>query len=183
MSQDHYISLLRQAIEAKVDREMHISGDYTYLSECIFEELHQTVSPTTLKRLWGYLSEPVTPRISTLDILANFVGEESFEAFCQKTAASQADSQKTTDSQTDSQQPPQTATKIPPQPLGIMAVTGCGSRHRRLFPATLSVSGKRARKCVDAEDGTRVRHLSRLPQPVWHHRHHLLVGQAFASSS
>ena len=104
MSQDHYISLLRQAIEAKVDREMHISGDYTYLSECIFEELHQTVSPTTLKRLWGYLSEPVTPRISTLDILANFVGEESFEAFCQKT----------TDSQADSQLPPQTATKNTP---------------------------------------------------------------------
>jgi len=94
-SQDHHISLLRQAIEAKVNREMRISGDYTYLSECIFEELRQTVSPTTLKRLWGYLSEPVTPRMSTLDILANFVGEESFEAFCQKTADSHTDSQKT----------------------------------------------------------------------------------------
>ena len=85
-TQESHLLLLRQAIEAKIGREMRTSGDYTHLSDCIFQDLHQTVSPTTLKRLWGYLSEPVTPRTSTLDILANVSGYENYEDFCLKTA-------------------------------------------------------------------------------------------------
>ena len=73
---------LRQKIEEKVGREMLTPKDFDYLSDCIFEECHQKISPTTLKRLWGYLSEVASPRISTLNILSQFTGYEDWESFC-----------------------------------------------------------------------------------------------------
>lgn len=52
---------------------MKTPKDFDFLAEQIFDKLHENVSPTTLKRIWGYLSEPSTPRLSTLDILARFL--------------------------------------------------------------------------------------------------------------
>ncbi len=76
------IKYLCEAVEKAVDREMRTPKDFKFLADCIFEKLHETVSPTTLKRMWGYLSEPVTPRLSTLDILSQFVGYSSWSDFC-----------------------------------------------------------------------------------------------------
>ena len=76
------IDRLRIAIEAQVSREMRTPKDFDYLSEKIFEKVHQTVSPTTLKRMWGYLSETATPRLSTLNILSQFIGYNNWDAFC-----------------------------------------------------------------------------------------------------
>ena len=73
-TQDTVIAQLREAIETVADRKMRTPKDFDFLSDAIFEKLHQKVSTTTLKRLWGYLSEPVTPRTSTLDLLSQFVG-------------------------------------------------------------------------------------------------------------
>lgn len=73
---------LCEAVEAKVERKMQTTRDYDLLAECIFQELHQQISPTTLKRIWGYLPGNVTPRVSTLDILAHFVGYKNWEQFC-----------------------------------------------------------------------------------------------------
>lgn len=75
---------LRERVEQVVGRKMQTPKDFDYLSERIFEKSHQNISSTTLKRLWGYLSEPVLPRISTLNLLAQFVGSESWDAFCQE---------------------------------------------------------------------------------------------------
>jgi hypothetical protein len=83
MKQDPSLTLLLQRIEQQVNRTMKTPKDFEYLSECISATLHQHISATTLKRLWGYLSEPVTPRLSTLNLLAQFVGAESWEAFQQ----------------------------------------------------------------------------------------------------
>lgn len=80
--QDHNILLLREAMEKKADRQMHTPKDFDFLSECIFEALHQKVSATTLKRLWGYLAENSAPRTSTLDLLAQYVGYADWESFC-----------------------------------------------------------------------------------------------------
>ena len=73
---------LRESIEAQVDRKMRTPKDFDFLSEQIFEKEHQTVSPTTLKRMWGYLSEKATPRLSTLNILSQFIGYDNWDAFC-----------------------------------------------------------------------------------------------------
>ena len=82
--QDPKIALLFERIEQKVDRRMKTPKDFEYLSVCIFETLHQRISSTTLKRMWGYVPESVKPRTSTLNLLAQFVGAENWEAFCQQ---------------------------------------------------------------------------------------------------
>ena len=43
------------------------------------------ISPTTLKRIWGYLDEPVAPRLSTLNFLAQFLGYSNLISFCEST--------------------------------------------------------------------------------------------------
>ena len=83
MDSEH-IAALREAIEKAVDRKMQTPKDFDFLSESIFEKIGERVSPTTLKRLWGYLSEPTIPRLSTLNILAQFVGYVGWTAFCEE---------------------------------------------------------------------------------------------------
>ena len=82
--QEQALTQLREAIEKVVDRKMKTPKDFDFLSGCIFDTLHQNISATTLKRIWGYLAEPVVPRLSTLNLLAQFVGVESWDAFCQQ---------------------------------------------------------------------------------------------------
>lgn len=82
--QEQALAQLREAMEKVVDRKMKTPKDFDFLSGCIFDMLHQNISATTLKRIWGYLAEPVVPRLSTLNLLAQFVGVESWEAFCQQ---------------------------------------------------------------------------------------------------
>ncbi len=84
--QNYYITRLRESIQSKAGRKMKTPKDFDYLSKCIFETLHEQISPTTLKRLWGYLPENPTPRITTLNILAKYVGHENWDAFCRYNA-------------------------------------------------------------------------------------------------
>lgn len=78
------IGRLREVVEAAVGRELKTPKDFDYLAERIFDKLHQKMSATTLKRLWGYLSENNTPRTSTLTLLAQFVDYQDWDDFCQK---------------------------------------------------------------------------------------------------
>ena len=68
---------------------MRTPKDFDFLSEQIFEKEHQTVSPTTLKRMWGYLSETATPRLSTLNILSQFIGYDDWDSFCKSESTEQ----------------------------------------------------------------------------------------------
>ena len=51
------------------------------LADDIFRRTGRLLSPTTLKRLWGYLKEAQTPRRSTLDVLARYCGWHDIEDF------------------------------------------------------------------------------------------------------
>ena len=82
--QEQALAKLRELIEGVIERKMKTPKDFEFLSECIFEKFHEKISPTTLKRLWGYLSESTTPRKSTLDILSMFVGYANWKDFCKK---------------------------------------------------------------------------------------------------
>lgn len=82
--QDQILERLREAIELAVDRKMKTPKDFDFLAGQIFAKLHENVSSTTLKRIWGYLPETSTPRISTLDLLAQFVDYEDWESFCRQ---------------------------------------------------------------------------------------------------
>ena len=79
--QEQVIARLREAVEARINRKMQTAKDFDFLADSIYQQFHEHISPTTLKRMWGYISEPVTPRLSTLNLLAQFVGADSWSAF------------------------------------------------------------------------------------------------------
>lgn len=58
------------------------SKDFENLVMSVYDRTGTLLSPTTLKRIWGYLNEPTVTRSSTLDILARFCGWINYEAFC-----------------------------------------------------------------------------------------------------
>ncbi|MDE6536211.1 MAG: hypothetical protein K2K82_09435 [Muribaculaceae bacterium] len=62
-------------ITAKTPRHFEAIG------EAVAQRTGVTLSPTTLKRIWGYLNEPIIPRTSTLDILAKFCGWTDYDHF------------------------------------------------------------------------------------------------------
>ncbi|MBR0268821.1 MAG: hypothetical protein IJQ48_02275 [Prevotella sp.] len=80
-AQEQAIELLRRAVERALGRRMQTNKDFDCLADCIYEKIHAKISTTTLKRIWGYLSEGVTPRRYTLDQLARFIGYDDFDAF------------------------------------------------------------------------------------------------------
>ncbi len=61
---------------------MKTPRDFDFLAEAVFEKLRQSVSASTLKRFWGYLPPYSTTRISTLDLLAQFIDYHDWDDFC-----------------------------------------------------------------------------------------------------
>ena len=51
------IATLRMDIEQSVKRKIRTPYDFEFLAGVIWERLHENLSPTTLKRLWGYIDE------------------------------------------------------------------------------------------------------------------------------
>jgi hypothetical protein len=78
---------LCKTIEAALHQEIRTPKDFDQLRERIFLRLHQHVLATTLKRVWGYLDNESGPSVRTLDILAQFVGYENYQAFCSQSPA------------------------------------------------------------------------------------------------
>ncbi|MDO4930744.1 MAG: hypothetical protein Q4E59_06395 [Bacteroidales bacterium] len=72
---------LKQRVEAVMNSRMQTPRDFDTLSEAVFGRMRTLISPTTLKRMWGYIDEPVQPRRSTLDVLSRFVGYPDFRRF------------------------------------------------------------------------------------------------------
>lgn len=72
---------LRKHIEDDVKRKMKTPADFIFLSGAIWERTHETMSPTTLKRLWGYIDGADTTRNCTLNILSKFLGFNDWDDF------------------------------------------------------------------------------------------------------
>ena len=77
-------------IEEVAGWKMTTPRDFDRLSDIIFVHVHERVSPTTLKRLWGYVDEDVKPRRYTLDALSRFLGYNSFDEYCKQTGEPQS---------------------------------------------------------------------------------------------
>ena len=75
-----YASLCRE-VEATANMKPATPKGFEQLSEAIFKRTNVLLSPSTLKRLWGYIDEPVTPRPSTLDTLSRYCGWRDYEHF------------------------------------------------------------------------------------------------------
>lgn len=72
---------LRQDIEREVKRQIRTPYDFEFLAGVIWERLHENISPTTLKRLWGYIDGADTTRRSTLCLLSQFLGFADWETY------------------------------------------------------------------------------------------------------
>ena len=72
---------LRQDIECKLERKIRTPNDFDYLSSMIWYRLHENLSPTTLKRLWGYIDGADSARRTTLCILSRFLGYADWEEY------------------------------------------------------------------------------------------------------
>ena len=72
---------LKKQIEVQVNRKMKTPRDFIFLSGVIWDRTHETISSTTLKRLWGYIDGADQTRSTTLDILSKTLGFKDWEAF------------------------------------------------------------------------------------------------------
>lgn len=81
-TQDIY-DKLQEKTEQITGCKMKSPRDFDYLSTRILDKTKQYLSPITLKRFWGYLGDKYqkTPYRNTLNILAQYAGYISIEAF------------------------------------------------------------------------------------------------------
>jgi len=77
------ISELKKRIEESMNHKMKTPNDFIFLSGAVWERTHETMSPTTLKRLWGYIDGADQTRNSTLEILSRFLGYNGWDSFVQ----------------------------------------------------------------------------------------------------
>lgn len=75
------IKALIQRVEDTANMKATTPKEFEKLSEAIFRRTGILLSPTTLKRIWGYLNESKTARRSTLDTLARFCGWRDYDHF------------------------------------------------------------------------------------------------------
>ncbi|MDE5566843.1 MAG: hypothetical protein K2J12_00225 [Muribaculaceae bacterium] len=71
--------ILRRLIE-KVGLEMAKSSDFDALSQSITDSTSENLSVNTLKRLFGFKTDKVVPRLSTMDIIAQYLGYSDYES-------------------------------------------------------------------------------------------------------
>jgi hypothetical protein len=77
------INELMLQVEKKFGRRLNVSNGFEEFALLLSNKLKSQVSASTLKRLYGYVGDVHTPRMSTLDILAQYIGHIDFLDFCQ----------------------------------------------------------------------------------------------------
>ena len=118
-TQEQAIKQLRLAVERKIGRKMQTNKDFDCLSDSVYNQTHARISTTTLKRIWGYLSEGVTPRRYTLDQLSQYVGYADFDAFCASLEADKAPQSDLSNVGTDATLRPQEDTTTEEAPSAV----------------------------------------------------------------
>lgn len=80
---NNQIKWLCQRVTETLGMKAETPKHFEELAAAIFRRTGILLSPTTLKRVWGYLPGSSSPRKSTLDILAQCCGWSSFDDFAQ----------------------------------------------------------------------------------------------------
>ncbi|MDE6247948.1 MAG: hypothetical protein K2M41_08950 [Muribaculaceae bacterium] len=87
------LARLKKDVERYISRALHSPSDYIYLSERLQNEGHGYISPTTLKRVWGYISDKgnqYTPSSYTLNSLCKLIGFNDISEYCSEEAEIQS---------------------------------------------------------------------------------------------
>lgn len=83
------ITKICKDIETALKRKIQTPKDFDFLRECIYARLHVVVSSTTLKRVWGYLTDGGQPREHTLSVLAKFLGYNDWDDYQHNSVSAQ----------------------------------------------------------------------------------------------
>lgn len=75
---------LKDSVELKFGRKIVYQKDCKDLSNCILNVTSYLVSPSTLRRFYGFLSTNSNPSRATLDILSQYCGYKSWDSFKEK---------------------------------------------------------------------------------------------------
>lgn len=75
------INFLKSKIEERFGESLLYSQQCEALSQAIFDFTGETVSETTLKRIFGFSKRKVEPRKSTLDSIAHYLGYRDWDSF------------------------------------------------------------------------------------------------------
>lgn len=86
------IESLKGHVAKAFGRTLDSPSDYDSLSLSIREKTGEYISPTTLKRLFGYVKPATVPRPSTLSVLSRYVGYAGWSDFCQSLEVRNPDS-------------------------------------------------------------------------------------------
>ena len=81
MSHSPEIQCLCHDIEQHFGQQLQSPADFQLLLQQIWEKQHAVLSLSTIKRLWGYVASNGTPRISTLNTMAQFLGFADWNAY------------------------------------------------------------------------------------------------------
>lgn len=93
MTQDkkRHIENLKKEVVRKFGRTVEAAADFDTLSMAIQQSISETVSPSTLKRVFGYVKYDAEPSATTLSILSRYVGYAGWSDFCRNFQSSEAD--------------------------------------------------------------------------------------------
>lgn len=75
------IEELKSRVEKKYGRLLSTTTDFEEFSLALNRTIQQSISVSTLKRMWGYVNDTHKTRKFTLDILARYIGYENFDQF------------------------------------------------------------------------------------------------------
>lgn len=75
------IEELKSLVERKYGKVLGTTTDFDEFSFYLKKKIGKTVSSSTLKRLYGYVSDDHKPRTVTLDVLSQYVGHKDYQEF------------------------------------------------------------------------------------------------------
>ena len=84
------MNYLMSLVEKKFRKSVKTSTDFYSLAQEIESETSESVSVSTLKRMWGYVNMTPTPRQTTLDVLSKYIGKKDYKTFCEDLKHSEA---------------------------------------------------------------------------------------------
>ena len=84
------MNYLMSLVEKKFHKDVKTTTDFNQLASEIESGTGESVSASTLKRMWGYVNLNPVPRQSTLDVLSRYIGKSDYKAFCEDLRSSKA---------------------------------------------------------------------------------------------
>ena len=86
-----HIENLKEEVVRKFGRTVEAAADFDALSIAIQQNISETVSSSTMKRVFGYVKYDAEPSATTLSILSRYAGYAGWSDFCRNFRLSETD--------------------------------------------------------------------------------------------